>query len=62
MERRTIHDRHQRIIGYVHADGRVTDEHQRLLGRVKDNGTFDAHNRLVSKDRDPGLLLRYEPS
>ena len=58
MSKQAIRDEHRRIIGYEHSDGRVTDEHQTLLGRVKDNGTFDGHNRLVSKDREPGLLFR----
>jgi hypothetical protein len=58
--RETIKNQHNRIIAYYVHEGdriRVTDAHNQLLGRVKPNGTFDAHNRLVSHQREPGLLL-----
>ena len=61
MATEKIYDAHRRLVGYIEerssGEQVVLDQHRRILGYINENGTWDAHRRLVSKQQVPGLML-----
>lgn len=56
-----IKDHNSRLIGWrrimPNGDIEMYDQNNHLLGKVTANGTFGRNHQLISRSREPGLLL-----
>lgn len=59
--RRPIKDNNSVLIGYYkdmpNGDIEVYDQNSTFLGKATNEGTFDKNHKLITRSKEPGLLV-----
>ena len=60
MGRQVIRDSRSQELGYYNTSGdviKVYDKYSTYKGKATPQGTFDSYGKLISRNKEPGLLL-----